>query len=471
MPAHKPQPTRQVAGALLNRFNPKNQNLKEILPKYLIATDERNILMDVVLGVIRNRELIDTIIENAANVRIERIQKKLLNIIRIGVFELVFTPDRADYAIVDAAVESAKKMGGEKAGAFANALLRNIGRNIRNRSVDLATAEVTKTVIQTIKTGCEFDVSVVPDPIDNPGKYLSVMFSLPLWLVEKWVGEFGFEKSRQICIASNRRPCVYLRPNALKTTPQQLCQLLQNSGIDCKLISERGMIKINHAGDVTKLPGFEDGLFVVQDMTASEAVRMLSPQEGWTVLDMCAAPGGKTTQIAELMNDKGTIFATDTDERRLGKVEENCTRLGIESVRTFSFAKSADVLKDVQCDAVLLDVPCSNTGVLARRPEVRFRIKPKDVEELAQVQLQLLKQAATLVKSGGKICYSTCSIQKQENNDVLQQFLAENKGFVFSGEQLSLPWADDIDCDGGYVAIILKKQAPKQGKRQSKSQN
>jgi 16S rRNA (cytosine967-C5)-methyltransferase len=283
---------------------------------------------------------------------------------------------------------------------------------------------------------------------------LGTGFSLPLWLIEEWLGEFGFEKTQGICIASNRRPGVYLRPNALKTTPQKLYDLLCSGGIDCKLIAERGMIKIIRAGDVSRLPGFDEGLFVAQDLTASEAVKILSPQTGWTVLDLCAAPGGKTTQIAEVMCDKGTVFATDIDEKRLKSVEKNCKRLGITSVNAFCFEKTTDILKNTQCHAILCDVPCSNTGVLARRPEVRYRIKPQALTALAQTQLQILNRAASMIKSGGRICYSTCSIQKQENSGVIKQFLAQNHGFTLAQEKLSLQSASDIDCDGGYVAIL-----------------
>jgi 16S rRNA (cytosine967-C5)-methyltransferase len=457
MPTRKQQPARHAAARLLNQFNPQKQNLKDVLPKFLAHADERNVLTDIVFGVIRNRELIDDIIEIVGGLSVKRVQKKLLNIARIGVFELVFTPDKADYAIVDAAVEEAKMTGGKKAAGFVNALLRNVGRHIKNRSVELAAAEVTKTVIQNARMGCEFDIAILADPKANPALYLSKSFSVPLWLVEEWLGEFDFEQTKSACIASNRRPSVYLRPNVLKITSKQLYELLQNNGIGCKSITDREMIKINHPGEVTQIPGFNEGFFTVQDLTASEAVRLLSPQTGWTVVDLCAAPGGKTTQLAELMADKGTIFATDINEKRLKNVEENCKRLDIRSVHTIYFKKMAQVLADIQCDAILLDVPCSNTGVLSRRPEVRYRAKPQVIKELVQTQLQLLNLAAELVKSGGRISYSTCSIQKEENSGVVRQFLTQNSSFTLVKERLFLPSADEIDCDGGYVAILLKK--------------
>ncbi|MDO8303480.1 MAG: transcription antitermination factor NusB [Sedimentisphaerales bacterium] len=468
------QPARRVAADLLNQFDPKKQTLKETLPKFLATTGERNVLMDIAFGIIRNRELIDTIIETIADVRIDHIQKKLLTIVRIGVYEMVFTPDRAEYAIVDAAVEEAKRTGGKKPAGFVNGILRNILRNIKKRSVrwvarpgwqpprvddSLAVEAITYptgTVIQNAQTCCEFTKAILPDPKNDPASYLSTMFSLPQWLVEEWCSEFGCEQTRGICIASNRRPGVYVRPNTLKTTPQKLFELLKNSGIDCTLIAEHEMIQLRNAGDVTLLPGFDEGLFVVQDLTASSAVKMLAPQPGQTVLDMCAAPGTKTAQLAELMADNGTIFATDIDQMRLNRVETGCNRLQIRSIRTIPFANLTKTFENKRCDAVLLDVPCSNTGVLARRPEVRYRITPSAIKELTRTQSALLTRAAEFIKHGGKICYSTCSLQKQENSDVVQQFLAHNSRFVLLQEKLSLPSAGEIDHDGGYAAVLQK---------------
>jgi 16S rRNA (cytosine967-C5)-methyltransferase len=467
------QPARRVAADLLNQFDPQRQTLKDTLPKFLATTNERNVVMDIAFGIIRNREVIDTIIETIADVRIERMQKKLLTIIRIGVYELVFTPDRAEYAIVDAAVEEAKFAGGKKTAGFVNGILRNILRNIKNRSVELSgtgilpvknmakmampPTDITKTVMQNAAMGCEFNTAILPNPNDNPANYLSTMFSLPQWLVEEWLAEFGFEQTKSICIASNRRPSVYVRPNKLKTTPQQLYELLKNSGIDCTLIAEYEMIQLCNAGDVTKLPGFDEGLFVVQDLTASKAVKMLAPQQGQTVLDLCAAPGTKTTQLAEMMADTGSIFATDIDQIRLNRVQIASNRLQMRIIHTIPFLNLTQTLSNMTFDAVLLDVPCSNTGVLARRPEVRYRIKQSSVTELARTQLQLLNRAAGLVKAGGKIAYSTCSIQKQENSAVVQKFLSKNPNFSLLEKTLSLPSADAIDRDGGYVALLQKK--------------
>jgi len=245
---------------------------------------------------------------------------------------------------------------------------------------------------------------------------------------------------------------------------------------------ESSMIRVKSPRTITELPGFAEGLFTVQDITASQAVRILKPQPNWTILDLCAAPGVKTTQLAEATGDSAKIIATDIDTERLKKVRENTSRLGINSVDIVPYEELLDSkfkTPNSKFDCVLLDVPCSNTGVLARRIEVRYRIKPRAVKELTKTQSELLNTAAQMLKPHGKICYSTCSIQKDENSVLIKDFLQQNRGFELESENLTLPstesrtsWpsvntpksqAFDYDSqsstgagdhDGGYIAIL-----------------
>jgi 16S rRNA (cytosine967-C5)-methyltransferase len=218
------------------------------------------------------------------------------------------------------------------------------------------------------------------------------------------------------------------------------------------------MIRIKAGRAVTKLPGFAQGLFTVQDLTASKAAEILKPQPGWTLLDLCAAPGAKTTQLAELTDDSAKIIATDISSERLQMVRENIARLDIRSVSVVEYENIEKVAaKNGPFDAVLLDVPCSNTGVLAKRVEVRYRINPRAITKLAKTQHKLLDTAAGMIRPQGKICYSTCSIQKHENNELVGEFLKKNHNFKLEFELLTLPSAAEFDCDGGYVAVITGK--------------
>ena len=447
---------RTIAFEVLNRFDPKRNYAGSILNKLLCETDQRQRATDLVFGSIRNRRAIDMVIVAFSGRAIKRIPDKLLNFIRIGIYELVYVPETQEYSIVNETVENAKILAGQKQAGFVNAVLRQVTRRIKNRQIPLSQAETKRTLVQTPSKGCEFDTNFLPDPEQSLADYLSVTFSLPKWIVSDWIEEYGQEPAQQICQASNRKPSIYLRPNTLKTTAQKIAEMLNKENIDCE-IAEGTMIKIKSPRAITNLPGFAEGLFVVQDITASQPVRILNPQPNWTILDLCAAPGVKTTQLAEASGDSATIIATDIDSRRLEMAKESIARLGIKSVRITATDNLQSITTETgSFDAILLDVPCSNTGVLAKRIEARYRIKPKVIKEITKTQSKLLNTAEAMIRPHGKICYSTCSIQKQENNELIGNFLQNNPNFKLESELLILPSAQTFDHDGGYVAILCK---------------
>ncbi|KPK41227.1 MAG: hypothetical protein AMJ65_09905 [Phycisphaerae bacterium SG8_4] len=450
---------RAVAVQVLNRCDPERNYAGPILDKLLGKTERRQRATDLVFGTLRNRRAIDMVIATFSGRPVQRISSPLLNIIRVGVYELIYAPATEEYAIVSEAVEYTKAVAGKKQAGFVNAVLRQVLRHISNRQIPLERADGRRTLPQAFTIGCEFDTDFLPDRAAYPDDYLSTVFSLPGWLVADWLGEFGQERTRQICAASNRRPSIYIRPNLLKTTTQKLADKLAAEDVQTEII-EGTMIKLKSPKAVSRLPGFAEGEFTIQDITASQPVRLLNPHSDWTILDLCAAPGAKTTQLAEATGDAAKIFATDIDSNRLRLVRENTTRLGIRSIQTAPCEKMVNSqfsISNSEFDAVLLDVPCSNTGVLARRVEARYRVNPKAVGALAKIQGDLLRTAAEMVKSQGKICYSTCSIQKCENSGLVRDFLVENKVFELEFEKIILPLAEGADRDGGYMAILAKK--------------
>jgi 16S rRNA (cytosine967-C5)-methyltransferase len=459
---------RSIAVEVLNRCDPKRNYAGSILDAVLHSTghltaetDQRQRATDLVFGTLRNRRAIDVVIATFSGRPVKRIQSGLLNVIRIGTYELIYCPSTEQYAIVNEAVMNAKAAGVAKQAGFVNAVLRQITRHISNRQVPLAGRDADRTIPLTPATGCEFDTSFLPDHQTRPAEYLSTVFSLPEWLVAGWLAEFGEESTRQICFASNRRPGVYIRPNRLRTTIEALMEKMDAADIDFEVAGDSEMIRIKSPRDVTQLPGFSEGQFTVQDITASKPVRMLNPQPDWAILDLCAAPGTKTTQLAEATGDSAKIIATDIDNRRLEIVKENTARLGINSVDIVLYEEllnSQFGILNSKFDCVLLDVPCSNTGVLAKRIEVRYRIDPETIGNLAKIQDKLLKTAAAIVNQNGKICYSTCSIQKAENSKLIENFLKENQNFTLESEQLTLPSAEGFDHDGGYAAILTKRE-------------
>jgi len=227
----------------------------------------------------------------------------------------------------------------------------------------------------------------------------------------------------------------------------------RQAGVYLEVSSDESIVRIQSPQAISQLPGFAEGEFIIQDITASQPVWLLAPQPEWTILDLCAAPGVKTTQLAEATDDSATIIATDINQRRLEKVRENVNRLGIQSVDVVSYNQ----LLDSTFDCVLVDVPCSNTGVLAKRIEARYRIKSGTIQELTKTQCELLRTAASKIKPRGKICYSTCSIQKAENGNLVRDFLKRNPSFELECEELILPSAEHFDHDGGYTAILVRR--------------
>ncbi|MFH1371346.1 MAG: transcription antitermination factor NusB [Planctomycetota bacterium] len=453
----KPTTARSIAAETLCEAELRREFAGEILNKYLQLTEMQR-ATDLVFGVLRNRKVIDLVIERFSSFLITRVTIKILNILRVAVFELIYCPQTVEYAIVNEAVEYAKHVAGAKQAGFVNAVLRQTLRHILNRQKVLETYLLCNTVPQTQHTGCEFSIELFPDRDASPAEYLSIVFSLPEWLVKSWFDAYGREQTEKICFASNRRPSIYLRPNSLITTVDLLADKLKTEGVDCEIIAESKMIKLISPGSIAALPGFDEGLFSVQDLSAVEAVRFLNPQLDWTILDLCAAPGTKTIQLAQTAGGTAKIVATDIDSSRLEKVKQNVARIGLSHCVTIIEYNALDdfVKRFDGFDCVLVDAPCSNTGVLARRPEVRHRITLDSIVKLTRVQGDLLSKAAELLKPGGVLCYSTCSIQPQENSVLIKGFLQDNSGFALKEEKLVLPSAEGFDHDGGYMAVLAK---------------
>jgi 16S rRNA (cytosine967-C5)-methyltransferase len=463
MAAPPSKSARAVAAQVLRQFSSKQAHVGPILNRLLAQTEEKQRATDLVFGTIRNLRAVDAVVTAFSGRRIERINKTLLAVIRVGVYELIYNPQSPPYSVVNEAVNTAKETGGRKQTGFVNAVLRQVVRHIAERQTDLAGSPPMRTLVQTPLIGCAFDTDLLPDPAADPAAYLSTSFSLPQWLVEDWLGAFGLEQTRQICFGSNRRPSVYVRVNPLRTSGAELAARFASAGVDVEAVTWGDdapgpaceMLKVRGPHAVPQLPGFAEGLFTVQDIAAARAVRLLDPQPDWRILDLCAAPGTKAIQMAELTRDTARIVATDIDGKRLEMVRENLARLGIRGVEVVSYAQCARETAE-PFDAILLDVPCSNSGVLAKRVEVRYRVTPDSLRGLAETQRGLLDKAAVLVKPGGRICYSTCSIQRAEDRDVVRGFLDANRQFEPAQEELILPSAEGFDRDGAYVAILAR---------------
>ncbi len=454
MPEPKLITARGVAAEVLTKTRKDKQFAGDALDNYPKLANRQK-ATDLVFGVIKNRPVIDLVIEKVSGIQVVHIPGKILNIIRVGVYELIFCPQAKEYVIICEAVEYAKRIANTKGSGFVNAILRQVQKHIINRQKPAEQFSLPKLIPQTLNTACEFDIEILPAPEESPCEYLACAFSLPGWLVQSWFDEYGRQQTEKICFASNRRPSVYLRPNPLKTTTGELAEKLKAAEVECEIEPGSQMIKLTSPKAITALPGFNNGLFTVQDLASSQAVLVLKPQPDWKILDLCAAPGTKTTQLAEMTGGRAKIIATDIDAGRLKMVDENITRLGLaDAIKTVEYS---DVERQGRFDCVLVDASCSNTGVLARRPEVRHRITENDVKKLAETQMMLLSKAAVMLKPRGVICYSTCSIQPGEDGLLVRGFIKENPRFKIESENLILPSAELFDHDGGYSAVIISE--------------
>ncbi len=448
------QSARTVAIDILNAFDQREGMVQPLLDEHLPRTGYRGHCMDLVLGTLRNLILLDGLIKVYSGRPPQEIDRPLLNILRMALYELLFCVDTADYAIVNEACEEAKRFGKKKSAGFVNAVLRNLQRGLKERDmVEIPDPDDKAILIKPDGHGARFDQSLVA-PNANLVNALHQMYSLPRWLIKEWVKTYRKDQAFQICRASNRRASLYVRPNGRKTTATELLAQFKEQDIEAS-VTDSGLLCVQTPGAVEQLPGYDEGRFSVQDVTAAKVAAGMNLDGVTRILDLCSAPGGKTTHLAELAGDNVEIVATDIDAWRLQRVQENAQRLGLTSIRCLPHGDlEREVADKGKFDLILLDVPCSNTGVMAKRVEVRFRIRPEAVKQLVRTQQEILEQGYAMLRDQGTLCYSTCSIQPSENQDVVQAFLQKHAEMKLVNEILTLPQVEPHDGDGGYFAVM-----------------
>jgi 16S rRNA (cytosine967-C5)-methyltransferase len=381
--------------------------------KTRISALDRGLCQELVYGIVRRQATLDWLIIQKTEGRQQN--AGIQNLLRLGLYQIFWLDKIPPHAAVHETVELAKREGyGPKAG-FINAVLRGYLREF----------DATKKALVDLKTS-------------NP----ALGFSHPQWLVEKWQKRFGDERTRQLLEWNNTPPKTFARINTLKIDAGKLIEKWREENVEYDFarhgfLPENTMFELKAHPPLASLQSFRDGWFYIQDPSTLLAPLELAPQLGETILDLCAAPGGKTMFMAEQMNNEGKIIASDVSEDRIKLIQENCQRLGVTCVEAIQNSK----LKNLGFDKILIDAPCSNTGVLRRRVDLRWRISPEEILRLQRTQLDLLKQAAPMLKPGGILVYSTCSLESEENTVVIQEFLRE-----------LLSFADN--ADGAFVARL-----------------
>ncbi|MGA2178350.1 MAG: 16S rRNA (cytosine(967)-C(5))-methyltransferase RsmB [Verrucomicrobiota bacterium] len=452
------QKPREIAARVLQQRRAGGKFIEDLLETALhgaqLSPADRALCQEIVYGVVRWQATLDWLIARKTNGREQK--SALQNLLRLGLYQIFWLDRIPDHAAVHETVELAKQNGFGAQAGFVNAILRGYLRE----------HDETKELLAGLK-------------ISQP----ALGWSHPEWLVARWQKRWGIEKTASLLEWNNTPPKTFARVNTLKfrrgefhesqisaenserrgTPPSDfkdagdLLTRWRDENVEYDFVrrdwlEENLVFELKSHPSVGSLASFRDGWFYIQDPGTLLAACKLGPQPGETILDFCAAPGGKTTFIAQLMNNQGRVIAQDVSDERLKWIQENCQRLGVTCVETV-LPSTLDPQPST-FDRILVDAPCSNTGVMRRRVDLRWRIQPEEIKRLRTAQLDLLQQAATQVKPGGVLVYSTCSLEPEENGGVVEQFLSERADFKLDYEHELLPFVDNVD--GAYVARILR---------------
>lgn len=414
------------------------------------------LLRTIVFGSIRHRGSLDAVIRAyARNGKLPR-APRLVELLRQALFQMLYLERVAEHAIVHDAVEASRERRGGGPTAFVNGLLRTVLRETTSVSDPEPTRR--RLPLPTATGGpvaaIEFARDILPDPQRDPVAHAAAAHSHPVWLVSRWFDRFGEDVARSILVAGNRVPLPTLRVRTRVVERDAFLDRLAAAGVAASVGARDDTIRLEGGGRIEQLPGFDEGAFVVQGEAASEVGHALAVKRGDRVVEVGAAPGGKTTCLADRLHDAGSVIAVDVSLRRLGRLRETVARLGL--ARVFPVVLDARQLGAVvrePLDHALLDVPCSNTGVLARRPEARWRVSDASIRELAGVQRELLAASASVVRPGGSIVYATCSIEREENDLIVEQ-VAREAGLEIESTTLRLP--GDPYQDGAFHAVLRR---------------
>jgi 16S rRNA (cytosine967-C5)-methyltransferase len=456
---------RSVALVILLSCQRTDDALDELIEQQATSVSQsrdRSLVMELVYGVLRRQETIDWRLGAILSKPLHRLPVVVQMLLRLGAYQLLFLDRIPASAAVNETVlltkSYANKLGRDWSG-LVNGVLRNLTR---------------------------IPAPLFPDPASHPAQSLSVRYGIPLWLTERWLSQMEFEQAESACRASSTVPSVTLRVNSNRLTREEFLERLRQAGVTAHptAVSPVGVL-LEKSQDVTSLPGFQTGEFYVEDEAAQLIPPILDPQPGETVLDACAAPGGKTTHLAELMGDCGTIYAVDRKASRLELLRENCRRLGIHSIHPIvgdvrKPSKWVDMIRNgpnvpdalPSFDRILVDAPCSGLGTLRRHPEARWRKDSLAFTRHQTLQAEILASVASCLRPDGVLVYSTCSTEPEETEEVVSRFC---KAYPEWTRESVAPWlpasvlpfvtacgalstrGNDCGMDGFYAARLRRK--------------
>ncbi|WP_462406461.1 16S rRNA (cytosine(967)-C(5))-methyltransferase RsmB [Gracilibacillus sp. Marseille-QA3620] len=379
-----------------------NLSLNHAIKESELSSKDVGLLTELVYGTIQREMTLDYYITPFIK-NPKKMQPWVLSLLKMTVFQMQYLDRVPDRAAIHEAVEIAKKRGHRGVASLVNGVLRSIQRE-----------------------GVP-DISAIEDPLER----ISISTSHPLWLVKQWAQQFGLEKTEQMCEENLHAPVQTARVNSLKTTREEVLKILAEEGFTAEpsLLNEDGIRSLR--GNLALSDAYKNGLISIQDESSMLVAHAVSPNGEEMVLDSCAAPGGKTTHMGERMENEGKIIALDLHAHKTKLIDEQAMRLGLSNIETrqMDARKIAEFFEPQTFDKILVDAPCSGLGVLKRKPDAKYTKTEADLHSLSAIQLTILRKVSGLVKAGGTITYSTCTVGREENEAIIDAFLEENKEF------------------------------------------
>jgi 16S rRNA (cytosine967-C5)-methyltransferase len=455
-PINKKRPisAREVALEILTRVEQdksySNLLLNQMLQKHPLERADAGLVTEIVYGTIQHLNTIDYYLNRFVAKGAQKLEPWVRCLLRLSLYQVVYLERIPDHAIVNEAVNIAKKKGHQGISGMVNGVMRNVIRQKEQLMIPS-------------------DLSLVDR--------IALQYSHPQWMVARWIKQFGVQNTKFICQANNTTPATSARVNILKHTRDEILALMHQEGMEARSskLAPSGII-IEHVGNLAFTRWFADGSITVQDESSMLVAEAVSPQPGMRVLDCCAAPGGKTTHLAEKMQDTGVIVACDVHEHKIALIREQANRLKLHTIETV-FCDAVDLSKqyaDESFDCILLDAPCSGLGVIRRKPDLKWSKQEQEIAAICLIQRNLLNAVHSLLKPGGILVYSTCTIEYMENQGMIAHFIEQHPQFMleaFPNERLSEINSDSAEAgmlqilphhfnsDGFFIARMRKKQA------------
>lgn len=403
--------------------------VSEVLDKYQYLEKRRRAFISrLVQGTLERMIELDDVVGQFSKTPVKKMKPVIRCILRSGVYQLLYMDSVPDAAACNEAVRLAQRKGFSGLKGFVNGVLRAVSRAH-------AAGEIA-----------------YPDEQTSPERYLSVCYSVPLWLVRQWISDYGYANAKSICEMSLREKPTSVRVNTLRISPQELKEELAAEGITARECGTKDALLLGGYDFLGKIPAFARGDFYVQDISAMQVVEAAGVKPGWQIIDVCAAPGGKSIHAAQLLAGSGHVEARDLTEYKAGLILDNQKRCCVEnlSVKVWDAAVPDESVREC-ADLVIADLPCSGLGVLRGKPDIKYNMSPEQTEELAKLQRQILSTVQNYVKPGGRLLYSTCTINRRENEENAVWFARSYPGFSLVEERQIFP--DEVQ-DGFYVAVF-----------------